>query len=448
MTYIPHTEAERAEMLKAVGAASLDALFDHLPRNLRCGTLNAPPGLGEMELTAEMQRYAARNRATDQLACFLGAGAYDHFIPPAVFELASRGELYTAYTPYQPEISQGVLQAIYEYQTMIASLAGCDVANASLYDGATAVIEGVQMAMRQTGRMKQVVLDGALHPSYIATVRAQLQVQGVEIRLVAPVKGGFRSDLSGLAQAAKAGGEDLACVAVGYPNFFGAVEDLSKLTADVHAGGGMVVAVGTPFAYGLLQPPGAQGADIVCGEAQALGVPLQFGGPYLGYVASTQALVRRMPGRLVGRTVDVQGRPSFTLTLQAREQHIRREKATSNICTNTALCAMMAHFYMGCLGRRGLKRAGELAVAKADLLRGKLKKAKAVTAVPEYTAFHEFSYETKEPAAKVLEKLLAKNILGGLDLGRFDPSRKNQVLVCVTEKRSVEEIDAYVKALD
>jgi glycine dehydrogenase subunit 1 len=304
--------------------------------------------------------------------------------------------------------------------------------------------------MRHTGRHARVILDGALHPNYLATVKTGLGALGLEPTVVSPK--GFQSDVAALAAKAKEAGEELACVAVGYPNFFGSIEDLGKLAEDVHKTGALLVAVGTPFPFGLIKPPGHMGADIVCGEGQSLGVPLQYGGPYVGYIASSKDLVRRMPGRLVGKTLDVQGRTCYTLTLQAREQHIRREKATSNICTNTALCAMMAHFYMSCLGIGGLKRAGELAVSKADLLRRKLKALSqtsggAVKSVPEYPVFHEFAVETKKPAAEVLDALLAKGILGGLDLGRFDPARKNQLLVCVTEKRSLEEIEAYVAAV-
>ena len=450
MSYIPHTEAERQAMLEAIGAKSLDDLFAHLPAQLKCGPLPVPQGLGEMELSAEMRALGRKNRSAADLACFLGAGAYDHFIPPAVLELISRGELYTAYTPYQPEISQGVLQLIYEFQTMVAGLCGSEVANAGLYDGATALVEALQMAMRHTGRTKAVLLDGALHPNYIATAKTALHVLGVEAAVVPPR--GFRSDLDGLAAKAREAGEDLAGVAVGYPNFFGAIDELSELAMSVQGKGGLLIAVGTPFAFGLLKPPGHMGADIVCGEGQALGVPLQFGGPYVGFLASTKALVRRMPGRLVGKTIDVQGRACYTLTLQAREQHIRREKATSNICTNTALCAMMAHFYMSCLGKNGLKRAGELAVSKADLLRRKLRglsetSGSLIKAVPEYASFHEFVVETREPAAAVLQKLLAQGILGGLDMGQYDASRKHQMLVCVTEKRSEAEMQAFVETV-
>ncbi len=447
MTYLPHTEQERSAMLEAIGAKSLEDLFSHLPQDIRCGEFDLPLGLGEMELTAEMGRLAQKNRSTAELPCFLGAGAYDHFIPPVVGELASRGELYTAYTPYQPEISQGILQAIYEYQTMISSLCGCDVANASLYDGATAVVEGLQMAIRHSRRSGCVILDGALHPNYIATVKTALEVQDIEVRVAPTSSDRFDSQIENLVKMAQEAGEGLAGVAVGYPNFFGAVEDLTKLSEEIHKLRAIVVAVGNPFAYGLLKPPGSLGVDIVCGEAQSVGVPLQFGGPYLGFVASTQALVRKMPGRLVGKTEDIKGRQSFTLTLQAREQHIRREKATSNICTNTALCALMAHFYMITLGRGGLKRAGELAVSKADLLRRKLKDAGGVSRVPDYPVFHEFVIETKKPAAEVLEQLLDAGLLGGLDLGRYFPDRANQILVCVTEKRTEAEIEAYVKAI-
>ena len=444
MNYIPHTDADRAAMLALLGKRNLDELFAHLPGEVRCGPLKLPPGLSEMELEAELARLAAQSRSTDELACFLGAGAYDHYIPAAVQELISRGELYTAYTPYQPEISQGVLQLIYEYQTMMASLAGLAFANASLYDGATALVEACQMAFRHTGRARAVVLDGALHPHYLETVRTVLQVQGVTLRVIGPRRGELRSATEELAAAADG---QTACVVTGYPNFFGALADLTPLAHAAHQAGALLVVAANPLALGLLKPPGEMGADIVCGEAQPLGVPLQFGGPYLGYLACAEQLVRRMPGRLAGRTLDVQGRQAFTLTLQAREQHIRREKATSNICTNEALCAMRAHFYLSCLGPAGLRRAGELCVAKAEQLRRALRGVKGVRAVPEYPVFHEFVYETQRPAAQVLESLLEKGILGGLDLGRYDPARDHQVLVCVTEKRTEEEIDRYVRFL-
>lgn len=444
MNYIPHTDAERAAMLSAIGAKSLEDLFAHLPAEVRCKGLVLPQGLSEMEVQADLARLAGLNRSTDACPCFLGAGAYDHYIPPAVFELASRGELYTAYTPYQPEISQGILQLIYEYQSMMATLTGLDVANASLYEGGTALLEACLMALHQTSR-DSVVLDGAIHPHYIETVRTGLAALNIDVRVV-PVRGdAFGSPMSELGLAAD---EKTACVAVGYPNFYGAIGDLSSLSGVVRKAGALLVAVANPFTLGLLKPPGAMGADIVCGEAQSLGVPLQFGGPYLGYVACTKALVRRIPGRLVGQSVDTQGRRAFTLTLQAREQHIRREKATSNICSNQALCAIMAHFYMSCLGREGLRRAGELCVSKTDLLRRKLKGAKGVRAVPEYPVFHEFVYETEKPAAEVLAALLKADLIAGLDLGRYNPARDHQVLVCVTEKRTEDEIERYVKALE
>ena len=443
MTYIPHTTAERDEMLSAVGAKSLDDLFSHLPADVKAPPLTLQLGLGEMELSAEMARRARKNRSAAELPCFLGAGAYDHFIPPVVDQLILRGELFTAYTPYQPEISQGILQIIYEFQTMVASLTGCDVSNASLYDGATAAVEGCQMAMRHTGRTT-LVIDGAIHPHYIQTCQSLLRVQGATLEVISPKASDYRSDVKALAAAVN---DKVAGVVTGYPNFYGSIEDISPLAAAAHASGALLVSVSNPFAFGLLQPAGSLGADIVCGEAQALGVPLQFGGPYLGYITCKNEIVRRMPGRLVGQTLDVKGQRAFTLTLQAREQHIRREKATSNICTNTALCAMMAHFYMCCLGRTGLKRAGELSVAKADLLRQKLRKARDVVAVPDYPVFNEFVIETSKPAAQILEAMLHAGILGGLDLGAYDKARANQVLVAVTEKRSEEEIDRYVEAM-
>jgi glycine dehydrogenase subunit 1 len=442
MTYIPHTAPEREQMLSAVGVKTLEDLFAHLPADVKAPPLKLPKGLGEMELSAEMARRARKNKSAAELPCFLGGGAYDHFIPPVVDQLILRGELYTAYTPYQPEISQGVLQIIYEFQTMIASLAGCDVANASLYDGATALVEGCQMAVRHTGR-NRIVADGAVHPHYLQAMDALLKVQGIEIVVIAPKAGEFRSDLKALAAAVN---DQTGGVVVGYPNFYGAIDDISALSTAAHNAGAKVVAASNPFTFGVLQPAGALGADIVCGEAQSLGVPLQFGGPYLGYIACKSETVRRMPGRLVGQTLDTKGQRAFTLTLQAREQHIRREKATSNICTNTALCAMMSHFYMCCLGRSGLKRAGELSFAKADLLRQKLRKVKSVT-VPDYATFNEFVIETPRPAVQVLEQMLSAGILGGLDLGAYDKARANQILVAVTEKRSEEEIDRYVQAI-
>ncbi|MEI6232340.1 MAG: aminomethyl-transferring glycine dehydrogenase subunit GcvPA [Planctomycetota bacterium] len=443
MTYIPHTTAEREAMLHAIGVKTLDDLFSHLPAEVKAAPFNMPKGLGEMELGAEMARRARKNRSASALTCFLGAGAYDHFIPPVVDQLILRGELYSAYTPYQPEISQGVLQIIYEYQSLMATLCGCEVSNASLYDGATALVEACQMALRHTARTV-VVLDGAIHPNYIHTAQSLLKVQNVEVRIVPPKAGCFKSNLEALAQAAN---DSVAAVVVGYPNFFGAINDPRGLSASAHATGSLLVAVSNPFAFGLIEAAGQLGADIVCGEAQALGVPLQFGGPYLGFLACTKELVRKMPGRLVGQTVDVQGRRAFTLTLQAREQHIRREKATSNICTNEALCAMMAHFFLCCVGPSGLRRAGELCVGKTNLLREKLRTTKGIKNVADYAVFNEFVYETEQPAAHVLGELLKRGILGGLDLGKYDPARSHQILVAVTEKRSIEEIEAYVKAV-
>ncbi|HEY3325232.1 MAG TPA: aminomethyl-transferring glycine dehydrogenase subunit GcvPA [Planctomycetota bacterium] len=443
MTYIPHTAAERQAMLQSVGLSSLDDLFAHLPAEVKAGALRLPSGIGEMELAAEMAARARKNRSTAELACFLGAGAYDHFIPPVVDQLISRGELYTAYTPYQAEISQGILQLIYEFQTMMATLCACDVANASLYDGATALVEGCQMAMRHTGR-NELLLDGALHPNYLQTAQTVLGAQSITPKLIPPRENEFTTDLAGLAVRV---GPNTAAIVVGYPNFYGAISDFSSLAMAAHKAGALVVAVSNPFAFGLLQPAGALGADIVCGEAQSLGVPLQFGGPYVGYICCQKEFVRRMPGRLVGQTVDTKGRRAFALTLQAREQHIRREKATSNICTNTALCAMMVHLYLSCMGRTGLERAGQLCVSRADLLRRKLRGAKGVAAVPDYPAFNEFVFQTVKPATQVLDGMLKAGILGGLDLGQFDKRRANQILVAVTEKRTVEEIEKYVQSV-
>jgi glycine dehydrogenase subunit 1 len=453
MPYFPHTDEERKKMAAAVGVADVRQLFGHLPKKLLCGPLNLAPGLSEMETAAELQRLAAANAGAgvNGPVCFLGAGAYDHFIPAAVDELSGRGEFYTAYTPYQPEISQGALQAIYEYQTMLASLCGADATNAGMYDGATAMAEACTAAVANARDDRNVVvLDGTLHPHYLRAAQTLLTPRGIRVEVVPPTADTYLSATDALIRAAA--GPEIAAVVVGYPNFYGAVSPLRSMADAVHQNNALLIACSSPFLFGVLEPPGAQGADFVCGDAQPFGGPLSCGGPYLGYLACRKDLVRRLPGRLVGRTTDDQGRQAFTLTLQAREQHIRREKAASNICSNQALCAIRAWIHLSCLGVSGLRQANELALSRTAALRAGLRRLAAsaqspVAGVPEYAAGIEFVYETRRPVAAVLAQLRARGILGGVDLGRFEAARAHQILVCVTEKRTTDEINAYLSAL-
>lgn len=442
MRYIPNTPAQQREMLAAIGAASVEELLARIPAKARfAGPLALPAAMAEMDLVRHLRAMAARNADADAFACFLGAGSYDHAIPSPINHLVSRGEFFTAYTPYQPEASQGTLRSIFEYQTMMAELTGMDVANASIYDGGSALAEAVLMAAAVTGR-RAVALSAAVHPLHRQVV--ELYAEGPELRLAsAPLADGV-TDLDALRRAVT---EKTAAVVVQYPNFFGCLEDVRAAAGIAHAVGALLVVAADPVNLGLLTPPGAMGADIAVGEGQGLGVPMSFGGPNLGVLACRQDLVRRMPGRLVGQTVDVEGRRGFVLTLQTREQHIRREKATSNICTNVALCALMATIYVAILGKQGLRTVGELSAAKAHYAAG------ALTAVPGVRLRHgapffkEFALELPVSPDRVVRGLLRDRILAGVPLRRFDRTQKNTLLVAVTERRTREEIDAYAVAL-
>jgi glycine dehydrogenase subunit 1 len=444
MRYIPHTPEDIRQMLETVGVATVNDLFEGVPAGVRLDRpLDLPEALAESELLRELGRLAGCNATPTTHASFLGGGAYNHFIPAVVDQLISRSEFYTAYTPYQPEISQGTLQAIFEFQTLICQLTGMEVANASMYDGASACAEAVLMAAR-AGRRKKVLLSAALHPEYrstVATYCRYLEMELIEI----PIDISGRTDAGELARLLD--GETAAVVA-GYPNYFGIVEDLAALAAAAHdCGARLVTAVQEPLALGLLKAPGELGADIVVGEGQSFGIPVSYGGPGLGFFAARQKDVRSMPGRLVGQTVDEEGRRGFVLTLATREQHIRREKATSNICSNQGLCALMATIYLSLMGKTGIREVAQQNLAKAEYAKRRIAELPGFTLPFEGTTFNEFVVEADEGAEVVLARLEKRGILGGLPLARFYGSMSRRFLVCVTEQNSREEIDALVAAL-
>lgn len=445
MPFIPHTDADITAMLEAVGVSSCEDLFDEIPATLRMAGLDAVgPALSEAEISRLMQR---RARADGEPLCFIGAGAYDHYVPAAVWDIATRGEFYSAYTPYQAEASQGTLQVIYEFQTMLASLTGLEVSNASLYDGATAFAEACLMAVRANRRSKSrtILVARTLSPVYRQVAEVMLQGQGISLEEL-PLYDGC-CDIAALEQL---NGTDFAAVAVQQPNFLGALEQVDAITDWAHANGALTIAAVNPTAMALLKPPGQwgeAGADIACGEGQPLGVPMAAGGPYFGFLVCTQAIVRQMPGRIVGRTVDLDGRPGFTLTLQAREQHIRRSRATSNICTNQGLVATAATIYMALMGAAGLREVATSCNANTQHLVTTLTALQGVTLAFEQVYFHEAVLQFERPVGPILEALSRQGILGGYDLGSDYPELGNALLVCATEMRSAEDIQAYALAM-
>ncbi|OFX07795.1 MAG: glycine dehydrogenase (aminomethyl-transferring) [Alphaproteobacteria bacterium RIFOXYD12_FULL_60_8] len=443
MRYLPLTEADRADMLEAVGVDSVDALFADVPRAAyRARPLNLPGSAGEMEVERGLTIMARRNLDAGQAPCFLGAGAYRHHVPAAVDHLIQRGEFLTAYTPYQPEISQGTLQVLFEFQTQVIRLTGMDVANASMYDGATACAEAAAMSGRITRRTK-VILSGGVHPHYRETTRTLLRFSGIATEELAPDPLGVE-DLIGRVDA------ETACVVVQLPGFFGGLKDYTALAETCHQHGALlVVAVTEPVSLGLIKPPGEMGADIVVAEGQSIGNGLNFGGPGLGLFATRHKYVRHMPGRLVGQTVDVDGRRGWVLTLATREQHIRREKATSNICTNSGLCALAFSIHLTLLGEAGLTRLAETNHARAVALADSLQAVPGVKLVSP-TFFNEFALTLPRPAAPVVEALAAKGVLGGVPASRFYPTYpelENVLLVAATECVSQADGDVLVKAL-
>jgi glycine dehydrogenase subunit 1 len=447
MSYIANTEAERQGMLAAIGVGSIEDLFDDVPARVKIDGLNIPPPLAEPELLRLLRDLSERNADLVHYPCFLGAGAYRHFIPSVVGYVTGRSEFSTSYTPYQPEVSQGNLQATYEYQSLICELTGMEVANASMYDGATAVAEAAIMAINLTNRRK-VVLAPALQPEYPAVVRSYLAGQGVEILEVPLVRDDGRTEprLTAAAAAALFDAET-ACLVVQQPNALGIVEDLRGLADVAHAAGALLVVDVDPIALGLLEAPGALGADIVVGEGQPLGLPTSFGGPYLGLFGCREAYIRQMPGRIVGATVDGLGNRGYVLTFQAREQHIRREKATSNICSNEALCALTAAVYLSWMGPVGLREVAETCLQRAHYAARRLADVGYPLAFPEAPFFKEFAVRCPIPPVEVNRQLLERGIVGGFPLGRLDRALEDCLLFCVTEMNPREEIDRLVEAL-
>lgn len=442
-SYLPHTEADRKAMLTAVGVENSGALFADIPAELRLQRpLNLPPALAESDLAKHLAALAGANAHAGENICFLGAGAYDHYIPSVVDHILRRSEFYTAYTPYQPEISQGYLQALWEYQSLIAELTGLEVANSSLYDGGTGLAEAAMVAAGANGR-KEFLVARTVHPHYRAILGTYALDRGYTLTEIGYEDGSLAA---GELQAKL--GPAVAAVIVQSPNFFGCLEDLAAVAAAAHAQGAFLIAAVDPISLGLLEAPGKLGVDIVVGEGQSLGIPLSFGGPYLGFFATTEKLMRKIPGRIVGQTVDQEGNRGFVLTLQAREQHIRREKATSNICSNEALCALAAAVYLNTMGQEGLPQIASLSLQKAHYAYTQLTGIKGVEPVFGAPFFKEFAVRLPQPVAAVNKKLLAANIIGGLDLGNYYPELTGCTLLCVTENRSRQEIDLLAARLE
>jgi glycine dehydrogenase subunit 1 len=442
MTYVPHTDADRVEMLAAIGVERVEDLFHDVPAACRFPELNLPEPLSEMEILAELQAISEENLDVGHFSSFLGAGSYHHYVPRVVDQIISRSEFYTAYTPYQPEISQGTLQSIFEYQSMICALTGMEVANASHYDGATSTAEAVIMALNVArGKRKRVILSPAIHPQYRAVIRTYTQGMGLEI----VGDGDLTAELEDLTALLDG---NTACLIVQTPNFLGQIEDVEGLAEAVHAVRALLVVVADPVSLGLLRPPGEYGADIVVGDGQALGNGLNFGGPYLGYFACRAQDVRRMAGRLVGQTVDAEGKRGFVLTLSTREQHIRRERATSNICTNQALCALATAVHLAALGPKGLRKLAELCYHKAHYAAERIDGLDGYEVIGDGPFFKEFVVRCPAPVQAVNDYLLEEwGIVGGYDLGRDYPHLEGHMLVCVTEVIRREEIEALVEAL-
>ena len=443
--FIPHTQDETEAMLKAVGVKQIADLFKDVPLKYRFPKLDLPASITEMEALAELKEYAASNESLDDLVCFLGAGAYNHYIPAAVDSLLRRGEFSTAYTPYQPEVSQGTLQAVFEFQTLIANLTGMEVANASHYDGATAAAEAGVMAYHNfRGKRSKILVSEAIHPQYREVLCSYLcGYETIHIESGSSKQDPLATPDSLIPQI----DTDTALVLVQYPDFFGRVFDLTALAAKVHAEGAMLGVITNPTALGLFKTPGGYGADIVVGEGQPLGIPLSFGGPYLGFFATRKDFVRKISGRLVGETADGQGRKGYVLTLTAREQHIRREKATSNICTNQGLLSLAATIYLSLLGKTGFKQVASLCYQKAHYAAEQLNKLNGFKVVSTTPFFHEFVLQCPKPVAEINDMLLDQGFLGGYDLSRDFPTLKNQMLIAVTEMNTKDEIDALVETL-
>ncbi len=441
MTYFSNTDQDRKEMLESIGVRSFEELLRNIPPEARLKTgLRLPAALSEFEITKELKLLGEKNRDTGEWLTFLGGGAYDHYIPAAIAAITSRSEFYTAYTPYQAEVSQGTLQAIYEYQTMICRLTGMDVANASMYDGGSALSEAVLLALGHTGR-SEVVMAGKIHPHYLKVVRTYTAARDAHIVLSNVVDGG--AALDSLAEIVSA---NTACVVVQQPNFYGILEEVHEIEKIAHKSGALFIVVADPISLGMLEAPGNYNADVVVGEGQGLGIALQFGGPYLGIFAVKESLLRKLPGRLSGITVDADGRRGFTLTIQTREQHIRREKATSNICTNEGLMMLCATVYMALMGKEGICDVARQSVQKSHYLAEKIAAVKGYRMKFTRPFFKEFAVETPRPASEIVHTLSERGILAGIDLARFVDGETG-LLIAVTEKRTREEMDRFVNEL-
>lgn len=444
MTYVPLTEAERASMLEALGIRSVDALFDVIPASVRYPEIDLGPALTEMDVTARVEALAAANTPATGVPFFLGAGAYRHFIPSAVGAIMGRSEFSTSYTPYQPEVSQGTLQATFEFQSLICALTGMDVSNASVYDGSTALAEAVLMALRVTGR-ERVVLSGAVHPHYREVLAAYLKPRSVELTTTdVRLAGAHLAEDDILARV----DDRTACCVVSQPTFFGEIRDLAPVVEACKRTGALLIEVYNPTSLGILKSPGAWGADIAVAEGQPLGIPLSFGGPYVGLMSCRRDLVRQMPGRIAGATTDAAGRRGFVLTLQAREQHIRREKATSNICTSETLMALGVTTYLALLGPAGLR---DVATASAQWARVAARALSAIPGVDVVTPppfFHELAVRTPAPAAEVNRRLLDRGIIGGFDVRRSYPGLENVLLLCCTELTREEDVRRLANAME
>jgi glycine dehydrogenase subunit 1 len=442
--FTPHTSSERDEMLRAVGVKKVEELFEAVPKKYRFPKLDLPPAKTEMEITAELGDLASGNGSVKDMLCFLGAGAYNHFIPAAVDTLISRGEFFTAYTPYQPEISQGTLQAIFEYQSMIANLTGMDACNASHYDGATAAAEAVILAHAHfRGKRPKMVVSPALHPHYRETIRTYTRGFS-DLEIVGDVEKNLLESPDKLIELIDS---TTALVMVQYPDFLGRIYDYTKLMDAAHKEGALVAVSINPIALGLLKPPSDFGADIVTGEGQPLGIPLSMGGPYLGLFATKKELVRKIAGRLVGETVDQDGKRGYVLTLTAREQHIRREKATSNICTNQGLMALASAVFLSLVGKQGLRKIAELCYQKSHYAAGQIASIPGYKVKAGQLFFNEFMVECPVPVSELNSHLLEHGILGGYELGKNFPSLKKFMLIAVTEMNSKDDIDYFVEIL-
>jgi len=442
MPFIPNTDQDRKLMFERIGIKNFDELISNIPDELRFKEdLHLPAPVSELEISKIIQHKAGCNTQTCDKVSFLGGGAYDHFIPAAVNFLLSRSEFYTAYTPYQAEVSQGTLQVIYEFQSMIGELMGMDVANASMYDGGSALAEAALMAVSET-RRKKILISKSVHPYYRQIVKTYCHGQGIQIELLELDQG-----ITSLTSLKSGIGNDVAAVIIEHPNFLGCLEEVFEISNLVHENKALLITSTDPISLAVLEPPGEYDVDIATGEGQCLGNPLNYGGPYLGIFASKQKYVRKMPGRIAGATTDSQGRRGFVLTFQAREQHIRRAKATSNICTNQALNALAATIYMSLLGEKGIQEVASLCLQNSHYLAEKITQLDGYESCFESPFFKEFVVTTPAPAKQIIETLHENNIFAGIDLANFDYGLKNAMLVAVTEKRTKDEMDRFVELL-